>query len=445
MPVNEKLAALSASDTLLGYRQGHFQPSDVIDSVLERIESVDPKINAFIRVEAESARQQAHAISDLSLPLAGVPIAIKDIIDVAGLPTTCHSRVRLAHRADKDALVVQRLKEAGAIIVGKVATHEFALGGPAFDLPFPPARNPWNTNHHPGGSSSGSAAAVAARMVPLAIGTDTAGSIRHPAGACGIFGIKPTFGAVPCDGVFPLAYSMDHVGPLSHCAQDLRLALEVISGSACQPTTAIADPLKPLQGLRIGYVEHFHTTDLQASDDVADGLQQSVAMLSALGADVRCVQLPKLQDFLGVNRVVMYAEAWAVHAAIMKDRPEDYGQACRRSFLAGAFVQNEEYLRAQRYRRVLVEHVNAAFASVDLLLTANMMDTACRIDDAAELRRTIARQARGIFNLTGHPAISIPVGVAPDGLPLAIQMAAPWHQEASLLHEIGRASCRERV
>ncbi len=435
------LATLSASEMLDGYRSGRFSPAEVIEDVLQRIAALDPAINAFITLDADQARRQAQAWSATApspaFPLAGIPVAIKDIIDVQGLPTTCHSAVMAGNIATRDAQVVRQLRAAGAIIVGKLATHEFALGGPSFDLPFPPARNPWNTAHLPGGSSSGSAAAVAARMVPLAVGTDTAGSIRFPAGACGIPGIKPTFGTVSCEGVFPLAWSLDHVGPLARTASDLELAMQVMGAKNYRPAPLMlpeATASQPLRGLRVGYIEHFHLRDLTASPDIAEGLKQFANRLARLGASVEAVSLAPLQEFLAVNRVIMYSEAWAIHAKWMRERPEQYGKACRRSFMAGAFITNEQYLRARRLQRRLAEQVNAAFRQHDVLLAVNMHDTPAAIDDEAEVRRTTARQARAVFSLTGHPAISLPAGLSPAGLPLSVQLAAPWHQDSRLIH-----------
>lgn len=435
------LATLSACDMADGYRNGDFSPTEVIEDVLQRTEALDPAINAFITIDADQARRQAVAWSAIppspAYPLAGVPVAIKDIIDVQGLPTTCHSAVMAGNIATRDAEVVRRLRAAGAIIIGKLATHEFALGGPSFDLPFPPARNPWNTDHLPGGSSSGSAAAVAAGLVPFAVGTDTAGSIRFPAGACGIPGMKPTFGSVPCDGVFPLAWSLDHVGPLARTARDLDLAMQVMGAKNYRPTPLMlpeATTSQPLRGLRVGYIEHFHQQDLFASAEISEGLNQFAGRLTRLGATVEAVSLPPLQEFLAVNRVIMYSEAWAIHAKWMRERPEQYGKACRRSFMAGAFITNEQYLRARRLQRLLAEQVNATFRQHDVLLAVNMHDTPARIDDEAEVRRTTARQARAVFSLTGHPAISLPAGLSAAGLPLSVQLAAPWHQDSRLIH-----------
>ncbi len=409
----------------------------MVEATLGRIAWDDWALHSFVHVDAEGARAAARnaercfAAGGDAGALCGVPVGIKDIIDVAGLPTTCHSRVLLGNVAREDAEVVRRLRDAGAVIMGKLATHEFALGGPSFDLPFPPARNPWNHDHNPGGSSSGSAASVAAGLLPIAVGSDTAGSIRHPAGACGVLGLKPTYDAVPCHGVFPLAFSLDHVGPLARSAADLALAFAVMSG---RPITVPAeDGSKPLSGMRVGYVRHFHVADIPADPEVAAALDETAAALAVLGATVAEVALPPLPVFLGVNRVVMYAEAWSVHARWLRERPEEYGQSGRQRLLAGAFLTAEDYLAAQRHRTKLCRQVEDVMRGIDLLLIANMLDPACRIDDGAAFAHTSERQARVAFNLTGHPALSIPTGVSTAGLPLSAQLVAPLHAEATLL------------
>ena len=252
------------------YRAGVSSPIQVVDSLLERIAALQPSLCAFIHVDADGARAAARDPDLPRGPLHGVPMAIKDVIDVAGMPTTCHSRLRLGHMAPSDAATVAQLRAAGAIIIGKLATHEFAIGGPAFDLPFPPARNPWNARHHPGGSSSGAGAAVAAGLVPLALGTDTAGSVRNPASACGIVGLKPSRGLLSCEGVVPLAWSLDHVGLLARSVADVSLGLSVFAPLG----RAASEP-------RIGYIRHFHTADMPATPEVAAALDHVAATLCA--------------------------------------------------------------------------------------------------------------------------------------------------------------------
>ncbi|WP_158600916.1 amidase [Teichococcus wenyumeiae] len=428
---------MTATALLTAYRQGNLSPVDAVETTLQHIDQADGRLHSFLHVDAAGARAAAQEAAqrwargeDVG-PLCGVPVGIKDIIDVAGLPTTCHSRILLDNIALKDAEVVRRLRQAGAIVMGKLATHEFALGGPSFDLPFPPARNPWNYGHNPGGSSSGSAVSVAAGLLPLAVGTDTAGSIRHPAGACGILGLKPGYDAVPRHGVFPLAFSLDHVGPLARSTADLALAFEVMAGRRL--TVPLVDGDRPLAGLRIGYVRHFHTHDVPADPEVAAALDATAAAFETLGAVVVEVVLPPLQQFLGINRIIMFSEAWSIHAQWLRERPEDYGQSGRQRLMAGAFLTAEDYLAAQRHRTALSRQVQEVLDGADLLLVANMLDPACRIDDAEALAYTSERQARVAFNVTGHPALSIPTGLSALGMPLSAQLVGPMGTEAVLL------------
>ena len=227
---------LTAAEATRQFAARKLSPVELLNALLSRIERLDPKLHAFIRLDADAAMDAARvaeteiAAGRVRGPLHGVPVGIKDIIDVAGLPTTCHSKILVENVATADAVVVAKLRQAGAIILGKLATHEFAIGGPSFDLPFPPARNPWNPEHHPGGSSSGSGAGVCAGLFPLALGSDTGGSVRNPASACGIVGLKPTYGLVSRRGVFPLSFTLDHVGPLTRTVADNALLLDAIAG-----------------------------------------------------------------------------------------------------------------------------------------------------------------------------------------------------------------------
>lgn len=421
---------------LAGYASGALSPVEVLDSCLDRIGRLDPRLNSVLHLDAEGAREAARAAEHAwrrrkpSGALCGVPVGIKDIVDVAGLPTTCHSKILQGNLARQDAEVVRRLRKAGAVILAKLATHEFAIGGPSFDLPAPPARNPWNPDHNPGGSSSGSAVAVAAGLMPVAVGTDTAGSIRHPAGACGILGLKPSYEAVPRRGVFPLAFSLDHVGPLGRSSADISLAYSVMSGRDLPPEAT--RPVR-LDGLRIGYVRHFHDADVTADPEVVAALDATAARLERLGADLREVTLAPLREFLGVNRVVMYSEAWSIHADWLRARPQDYGASARQRLMIGAFFTAEDYLLAQRQRTALCAGVDGVLAEVDLLLVANMLDPACRIDDTDDLARTGDRQARAPFNVTGHPALSIPTGFSAAGLPLCGQIVGRRGGEATVM------------
>ena len=339
---------LTAAEAAEAIRARRVSPVELTQALLDRIERLDPKLNVFIRLDGAAAMEAAKAAeAEIAAgrprgPLHGVPVGIKDIIDVAGLPTTCHSKILMDNIAAADAVCVARLRGAGAIVLGKLSTHEFAIGGPSFDLPWPPARNPWNTTHHPGGSSSGSGSGVAAGLFPMALGSDTGGSVRNPASACGIVGLKPTYGLVSRRGVFPLSFTLDHVGPLTRTVHDNALMLDAIAGhDQLDPSSAAVPPghyaaglERSMRGLRIGFVRHFHETDLPADPEVAAGLENVAATLHKLGADIWDIRLPALDEFGAVNRVILQSEAWAIHAPWLRERPGDYGQLARRRLLA---------------------------------------------------------------------------------------------------------------
>jgi aspartyl-tRNA(Asn)/glutamyl-tRNA(Gln) amidotransferase subunit A len=438
---------LSAAEAASAFAARTLSPPELLSALLARIERLDPVLNAFIRLDAEAAMAAAReaereiAAGRSRGPLHGIPVGIKDIIDVAGLPTTCHSRILLDNIAASDAAVVARLRAAGAIIIGKLSTHEFAIGGPSLDLPFPPARNPWNPLHHPGGSSSGSGAGVAAGLFPLALGTDTGGSVRNPASACGIVGLKPTYGLVSRRGVFPLAFTLDHVGPLARTVTDATLLLQAIAGhDAADPGSAAFPALDALAtldrgiaGMRIGFVRHFHEEDLPADPQVAAALEAAADLLKAAGAHIRDIVLPTLTEFAAVNRVILGAESWSIHAPWLRTRPGDYGQLARQRLLAGAFMSAGAYVGAQRRRTQMIAAVEDAFRDVDILLCASSMDPASRIDDTAETLRTYPRQARTPFNVTGHPALAMMSGLSSDGLPLSVQFVGRYGADATVL------------
>jgi aspartyl-tRNA(Asn)/glutamyl-tRNA(Gln) amidotransferase subunit A len=421
-------------------------PVELTRALLARIERLDPTLHAFICLDAEAALDAARtaereiAAGRVRGPLHGVPVGIKDIIDVVGLPTTCHSKILLDNVARTDAHAVARLRGAGAIVLGKLSTHEFAIGGPSFDLPFPPARNPWNPAHHPGGSSSGSGAGVAAGLFPLALGTDTGGSVRNPASCCGIVGVKPTYGLVSRRGVFPLSYTLDHVGPMTRDVADNALLLDAIAGhDAADPASAPSRARcfgreidRGVKGLRIGFVRHFHEQDIPAHPEVAAALEESARLLAGEGADMRTVALPNLNEFAAVNRVILASEAWSIHAPWLRERPGDYGQLSRRRLLPGAFIPAGDYVGAQRRRAQMIAAVEDVLRDVDVLLCASSMDPPSRIEDAAETSRTYPRQARAPFNVTGHPALAMMAGLSRDGLPLSVQFVGRYFEDATV-------------
>jgi aspartyl-tRNA(Asn)/glutamyl-tRNA(Gln) amidotransferase subunit A len=429
---------LTATEIAAAYAARRLSPMELTEALIVRINAHDAGVNAFIKVDIEGALDAARAAEKDLLagrargPLHGVPVAVKDIIDVAGLATTCHSKILLGNIAHEDAPVISHLRAAGAILLGKLSLHEFAFGGPSHELPLPFARNSWNTAHQPGGSSSGSGAALAAGFVPLAIGTDTGGSIRNPAGLCGVVGLKPTYDLVSRHGVFPLAFTLDHIGPMARSVADAAVLLDVLAGNVPGRRFG-ADLDRGARGLRIGFVRHFHENDMVADPEVAAALDEVARVLAREGAEVRDIKLPRLQEISSVQRVILHAEAWAVHARWLRERPADYATPTRRKLLSGAFLTAGDYVQAQQWRGRMIDMVNDAFRDVDILMCANGMDPACRLDDAAEMARTYPRQARAPFNLTGHPALAIMSGLSKSGLPLSVQLVGRAHDEATLL------------
>lgn len=438
---------LTAAEIGAEYTAHRMSPVELVQALLDRIETHDGRVNAFIKVDAEGALDAARQAEREIFagrsrgPLHGVPVGVKDNIDVAGQPTTCHSKILLENVAREDARAISLLRAAGAIILGKQSLHEFAFGGPSKELPFPYAHNPWNVDYHPGGSSSGSGAALAAGFVPLSLGQDAGGSIRNPAGTCGVVGLKPTYGLVSRRGVFPVAFTLDHVGPMARSVCDIALMLDALAGHDAGDPGSVgvscrrfgADLERGARGLRVGFVRQFHEKDMVADPEVAAALEEVARVLKQDGADVRDIRLPRLQQLAAVQRVILLAETWAVHAKWLRERPGDYTRPTRRKVMGGAFLSAGDYVHAQRCRTQMIDAVDDAFRDVDILLTASGMDPPSRIDDTAELARTYARQARSPFNLTGHPALAMMSGLSKSGLPLSVQFVGRTHDEATLL------------
>ena len=446
------LAYLTIAEAAELLRAKKLSPVEYAKALIDRVEKHDKKLNAFIRFTPDKAlddakRAEAEIVrGEWRGPLHGVPYGLKDIVDYAGLPTTAHSKILKDNVAASDAVVTQKLRAAGGVFMGKLSTHEFATGGPCFDLPWPPARNPWNREHFTGGSSSGSGAATAAGFVPAAIGTDTGGSIRNPATMCGVVGMKGTYGLVSRRGVVPLAFSLDHVGPLTRTVRDNALMLDLIAGHdaldpgsvniACGAYTAELGA--GVKGLRIGVIRHFYTRDMEGDAEMVAGIEAAVKVLSGLGAKVQEVQTAPLGEYAACNRTILASEAYAIHEKWLQERPQDYASLTRERFLSGAFVRAADYINATRVRLKMTNAFHALFSDVDVIVTASAMDPACRIDDAEELDRTYARQARAPFNVTGSPALSVPIGFSRAGLPLGMQIVGKPFSEA-LIYRVAHA------
>ena len=441
----DELAFLSLTEAVRRIRSGDLSPVKYTQALLDQIAAHDGQLDSFLRVLDDGALEGA-ALAEIAVkngetlgPLHGVPFALKDIVDVAGLPTTAHSQI-LAQQPPKTdhAAVTAKLHDAGGILLGKTATHEFAIGGPSFDLPWPPARNPWNRARYPGGSSSGSGAAVAAGLVPMAIGTDTGGSVRNPATACGIVGMKPTYGRVSRRGVFPLSFSLDHVGTMTRTVADNALMLNVIAGhdpgdpgSANLPAPDFtADLDKGVDGLSIGVIRHFHNRDMIAEPAMAQSLEDALVALSDLGADIREIKTAPLSDFATCNRIILLSEAYSIHRNWLQTQPEDYSESFLERILPGAFLSGSDYVDALRLRRKLTASFNQTISNLDGVIAISSMDAAFAIDDAEEIALKYPRQARTPFNLTGNPALAMPTGFNDDGMPLAMQIVGKQFDEA---------------
>ncbi len=439
------LGYLSLTDAARLIRRRELSPVELVESLLERIAAIDGRVMAFLTVDAEGALAQARAAeqelgsgSDLG-PVHGVPVAIKDIIDVAGLPTTAGSRVLAGNVAREDAALVAALRGAGAVILGKTNTHEFAYG-----VITPPTRNPWNLGRIPGGSSGGSAAALAAGLVPGAVGTDTAGSIRLPAALCGIVGLKPTYGRVSRHGVIPLSWSLDHAGPMTRSVADAALMLGAMAGGSDPRDPATSDaPVGDLmaslsrspRGLRVG-VPRRYFYDFEGLDRaVGDAAEAALQVLGDLGMDLREVEMPLVEHTFALGRAVQRPEASAYHRARLRAVPELYGDEIRGDLELGELFLATDYIHAQRVRAEMRAGWLEAMRDLDILVVPTVP---C---GAPEVREGITSGAIKVrllhntypFNLVGFPGLSLPCGLTAEGLPIGMQIVGRPYDEATVL------------
>ncbi len=447
------LEDLSIAEAGARLRDGRLTSVQLTEHALARIAAHDGALHSFILVTKERALEDA-ARADAELaagrdrgPMHGIPHALKDIYGTAGIATTCHSRLLRDHIPAEDCVVAEKLAQGGAVLLGKLATHEFAMGGPSFDLPWPPARNPWNTDHFTGGSSSGSGAAVAARLVRMAMGSDTGGSIRGPAAYCGTVGLKPTYGLVSRRGVFPLSYTLDHCGPLSATVEDAAIAMQVIAGhdpaDPASATLPVPDFLSGLEegvaGLRIGRPRHFYLEAEGVTPETIAALDRLAEALADAGAIVEDVTLPDYALFNACGRVILLSEAFAIHERDLRARPQDYGEIFFMRLAVGATLSAADYVQAQRLRRELSEAVNrVALRRHDLLLTACALTPAPPFSAFPPDMPGPAQIQTMPFNVTGNPALSMPAGLSPEGLPLSAQLVGRPFEDALVLRA-GRA------
>jgi aspartyl-tRNA(Asn)/glutamyl-tRNA(Gln) amidotransferase subunit A len=453
MTVTKPLHELSIAEAGSLLRSGALTSTRLTEASLARIAELDPELNAFVLVTKERALADATR-ADRELadgmdrgPMHGIPYALKDIYNTAGVRTTCHSNLFVNQVPTEDSEVAARLTQGGGVLMGKVGTFEFAIGGPSFDLPFPPARNPWNSNHTTSGSSSGSGAAVAAGMVRMAMGSDTGGSIRGPAANCGTVGIKPTYGRVSRRGVFPLSYTLDHCGPLSWSVEDSALTLQVIAGydpldpaSADVPVPDFTAGLgQDLKGLSIGYTRSFFINNPVSNPEIVAALDAAAETLAQQGAHVEEVEMPAYELFDACGRVILLAEAYAIHEQDLKTRPLAYGRYTYQRLVAGAVLSAADVVQAQRLRGELFRAVNdGLLGKHHALLAPTGLTPAAHMDDFGKDAGKWAGMLTIPFNVTGHPALALPIGFSANGLPLGAQIVGRAFDEPTVFR-IGAA------
>ena len=421
-------------------RAGELTAVRTTEECLRRIEADNPRLNAFILVMADDALRQAReadralAAGDDHGPLHGVPVSIKDLLDIRGAATTAASRVREGHVAERDAPAIAHLRQARVVFIGKTNLHEFAFGTTSEDSAFGPVRNPYNPTRSPGGSSGGSAASVAAGMALATIGTDTGGSIRIQAAACGLVGLKPSIGEVSVDGVVPLSRTLDHVGPLAMTVADASLVYHALLGDA---RTTPPVPM-PVHGLRFAVPRQYFCDILD--DDVRAQFEGAIERLRLAGAHVDEIAIRHAADIAPVYLHLVLGDAAAFHAATLETMPERYTPPVRLRLEMGRYVMAEDYVRALAGRDMLIREVDAALTQHDALVLPTLPIPAppigantVHVGKTTEAVRNVMLRLTQLFNVTGHPAISIPSGLTPAGLPCAVQLVGSRMQTDALL------------
>ena len=424
---------------------------EVVSGYLDRIKMYDGMLNAYITVCADEALEKARTVDRkrVSPPgsrrLSGVPIAIKDLITTKGVRTTAGSRILAEDIPEQDATVWRKLEQEGAILLGKLNLHEFAYGTTSENPHYGPTHNPWNVSRIAGGSSGGSAAAVAADLTPVSIGTDTGGSIRIPAACTGTVGLKPTYGLVSKAGVVPLAFSLDHVGPMTRSVRDAALLLQVLAGvDALDPTTRKGPPVDyagllgaSATGLRIGFDERFFLHVISA--EVALRTEEAVSVLREAGAVIKAIKLPLIDEVARNQNVIISSEALAVHEHWLREHASSYGDDVRERLEAGKAFSGMDYARAHEFRMRFTQGMAGVFTEVDALLSPTLPFVATPIGERDvqiggrrhQVRPDLTRFTHP-FNLSGLPALSVPCGLSADGMPIGIQLIGPWFSEATL-------------
>jgi aspartyl-tRNA(Asn)/glutamyl-tRNA(Gln) amidotransferase subunit A len=427
---------------------GKLSPIELTRAYLNRIEQLDGVLHAYITVLSDRAMVEARTAEAEILrgnykgPLHGIPIALKDLYDTQGIRTTASSRVMADRVPTRDATATARLASAGAILLGKLAMHEFALGGPDPTCGFPLARNPWNLDHIPGGSSSGSGAAVAAGLCMGSLGSCTGGSIRGPASYCSIVGLKPTYGRVSRYGVVPLSWTLDHCGPMTWTVEDTALMLQAIAGYDPKDPTSSHAPVpdyaaslrEEIKGLTIGVPRHFFfADDPRINRETLAIVDAAVKVLADLGARVEEITVPMLAYAGAAQPVIMLSEACAYHASNLRSKPEEFGDMVRARFRTGGLFSSADYVQAQRVRNVLKREFAQVLQRVDLIASPTMSNPAPAFQGIDAMTTSRMPSFTGPYNLTGMPAISVPCGFTAKGLPVGLQLAGKPFDEPTVL------------
>ena len=442
-----ELGFMTIAEAARRIEKKELSPVELTTALIRRAEALDPQINAYLLLTGERALDQARAAErEITAgryrgPMHGIPFALKDIYATAGIRTTGHSRTCIDTIPDFDATTVAKLYEAGAVLTGKLATHEFAHGGPSFDLPWPPARNPWNRDHFTGGSSSGSGAAVAAGFVPAALGSDTGGSIRGPAALCGVVGLKPTYGVVSRYGVYANSFSFDHAGPMTWTVEDCAIVLQAIAGHDPRDPASSAKPAPDyraaltggLRGLRIGILRHMHEDDCPVTAEVMAALDAAFEVLRSLGAELGEVRLRPAQDYWDIKVTIAESELLAVHERALRTRTGDFGEDFLGRVLPAALIGARDYVQAQRERRRILAETKPVFQEFDVLITATAGGPAPLLDTWRTIQFWQRASLTTPFNVTGGPTLAQCIGFSKSGLPLSMQVVGRPFDETTVL------------
>jgi aspartyl-tRNA(Asn)/glutamyl-tRNA(Gln) amidotransferase subunit A len=447
----DKLCFLRISELAELIESEEVSPVEVAQSFLDRIERLDKRLGSYITVLREEALRSAHEAEKLISRgrykghLHGVPIALKDLFYTKGIRTTSGSKIFSNYLPGYDATAVERLNNAGAILLGKLNMSEIAIDPTNENPHYEKCRNPWNTDYIPGGSSGGSGAALAAGLCAGALGTDTGGSIRIPAALCGIVGLKPTYGRVSRFGVTPLSWSLDHVGPMARSTEDVAILLQAIAGPEPRDSTTVDEPVPDyladinggVEGVRIGIPKQFFFEDID--EVVEECVRRAVKVFDGLGAEVLEISLPSMLYSRVSTFIIMMCEAASYYEKYMRTNLNDFGEGVRSHLELGSTLPATHYLRAQRIRTLVVKELKQSFKSIDVIATPTTPIAASRIgDEFVKTRRneipvTDLPKYTGAFNAAGVPAMSIPCGFTESGLPVGLHLASRWLDEATLL------------